>query len=138
MEAYLSFDGTCAEAFAFYAKALGGKTIFSMTFGESPMGAQTPADYKDKVMHATFEARGRQIMGSDMPPGMAFKGYQGFSLSVQAKDVDEGRQLFDALAQGGNVTMPYGPQFWSTGFGMATDRFGVPWMVNVAQEPPAA
>ncbi|RZI78295.1 MAG: VOC family protein, partial [Variovorax sp.] len=66
MEAYLSFDGNCAAAFAFYEQALGGKTIFSMSFGESPMGEQTPADYKDKVMHATFEARGHKIMGSDM------------------------------------------------------------------------
>lgn len=130
MEAYLSFDGNCAQAFAFYEQALGGKTIFSMSFDESPMGAQMPAAYKDKVMHATFEARGYKIMGSDMPPGMAFTGYHGFSLSVQAGSVDEGRKLFDALAAGGKVTMPYGPQFWAVGFGMLEDRFGVPWMVN--------
>lgn len=131
MQAYLSFNGNCAEAFAFYAQALGGKTLFSMTFGDSPMGAQTPASHKDKVMHATFEARGHQIMGSDMPPGMPFKGYEGFSLSVQSEDVDEGKRLFDALAAGGQVTMPYGPQFWALGFGMCVDKFGVSWMVNV-------
>jgi len=136
MQAYLSFDGNCADAFDFYAKALGGKTLFSMTFGESPMGAQTPADYRNKVMHATFEARGQTIMGSDMPPGMPFKGYEGFSLSVQAKDVNEGHRLFDALSAGGKVTMPYGPQFWSPGFGMANDKFGVPWMVNVEAPMP--
>lgn len=135
MEAYLSFDGNCAEAFAFYGKALGGKTLFSMSFGESPMGAQTPQEHKNKVMHATFEARGHKIMGSDLPPGMAFKGHEGFSLSVQGKDADEGRRLFDALAAGGQVTMPYGPTFWAAGFGMLVDRFGVPWMVNV--EDPA-
>jgi len=137
MEAYLSFDGNCAEAFAFYGQCLGGKTLFSMTFGESPMGAQTPDALKGKIMHATFEARGQKIMGSDMPPGMAFEGYKGFSLSVQSKTVDEGRKLFDALAAGGKVTMPYGPQFWSAGFGMLEDKFGVPWMVN-CEQPPAA
>lgn len=131
MEAYLSFNGNCAEAFAFYEKALGGKTLFSMSFGQSPMGAQTPAEHKDKVMHATFEARGYKIMGSDMPPGMPFPGYAGFSLSVQGKDVEDGRQLFEALSAGGKVTMPYGPQFWALGFGMLEDKFGVPWMVNV-------
>ncbi|MET0544266.1 MAG: VOC family protein [Variovorax sp.] len=136
MEAYLSFDGNCAEAFAFYGRCLGGTTTFSMTFGESPMGAQTPEAYKSKIMHATFSARGKQIMGSDMPPGMPFTGYHGFSLSVQAKDVAEGHKLFDALAAGGKTTMPYGPQFWSPGFGMLTDRFGVPWMVNVDAPPP--
>ncbi|MET3440625.1 PhnB protein [Variovorax paradoxus] len=130
MQAYLTFNGNAAEALAFYAKALGGKVIFSMTFGESPMGAETPDAYKGKIMHATLEARGHQLMASDMPPGMAFEGYKGFSLSVQGNTVDEGKKLFDALAEGGKVTMPYGPQFWAVGFGMLTDKFGVSWMVN--------
>lgn len=130
MQAYLTFDGNCAEALAFYAQALGGKVIFSMTFGESPMGEQTPASHKDKIMHATLEARGHQLMASDAPPEWPFEGYKGFSLSVQGKDVDDGRKVFEALAAGGRVTMPYGPQFWAVGFGMLTDRFGVPWMVN--------
>ncbi|WPH12930.1 VOC family protein [Variovorax paradoxus] len=130
MQAYLTFNGNAAEALAFYAKALGGKVIFSMSFGESPMGAETPAAYKDKVMHATLEARGHQLMASDMPPGMPFEGHKGFSLSVQGNSVDEGKKLFDALAEGGEVTMPYGPQFWAVGFGMLKDKFGVPWMVN--------
>jgi PhnB protein len=130
MQAYLTFNGNAAEALAFYAKALGGKVVFSMTFGESPMGAETPDAYKGKIMHATLEARGHQLMASDMPPGMAFEGYKGFSLSVQATNVDEGKKLFDALAEGGAVTMPYGPQFWAVGFGMLTDKFGVSWMVN--------
>ncbi len=130
MQAYLTFDGNCAEALAFYAQALGGKVIFSMTFGESPMGEQTPASHKDKIMHATLEARGHQLMASDAPPEWPFEGYKGFSLSVQGNDVDDGRKVFEALAAGGRVTMPYGPQFWAVGFGMLTDRFGVPWMVN--------
>ena len=133
MEAYLSFNGNAAEALAFYAKSLGGKILFSMSFGESPMGKDTPDSHKNKVMHATFEARGKQLMASDLPPGMAFDGYKGFSLSVQAKDVKEGEQLFNALSAGGKVTVPYAATFWSPGFGMLQDKFGVPWMVNVDQ-----
>ena len=130
MQAYLTFNGNCAEALAFYAQALDGKIIFSMTFGDSPMGAQTAEADKHKIMHATLEARGHQLMGSDSPPEWPFEGYKGFSLSVQAESVDEGKLLFDALSEGGQVTMPYGPQFWATGFGMLTDKFGVAWMVN--------
>jgi PhnB protein len=132
MEAYLSFNGNAAEALAFYAKSLGGKILFSMTFGESPMGKDTPESHKNKVMHATLEARGKQLMAADLPPGMAFNGYKGFSLSVQATDVNEGEQLFTALSEGGKVTVPYAATFWSPGFGMLEDKFGVPWMVNVA------
>ncbi|MBO9649014.1 MAG: VOC family protein [Variovorax sp.] len=136
MEAYLTFNGDAAEALAFYAKCLDGKIEFSMTFAESPMGAQTPDNYKDKIMHATLSARGHKLMASDAPPDYKHEGYKGFSLSVQAKDVKEGEQLFGALSAGGKVTMPYAATFWSPGFGMLEDKFGVPWMVNV-DHPPA-
>lgn len=130
MQPYLSFDGNAAEALSFYAKCLDGKITFSMTFAESPMGKDTPDSHKNKIMHATLEARGHQLMASDMPPGMPHKGYEGFTLSVQGKDVTEGKHLFDALSAGGSVTMPFGKTFWAEGFGMLVDKFGVPWMVN--------
>ena len=137
MEAYLTFNGNAAEALAFYAQCLGGKVSFSMTFGESPMAGETPADYKDKIMHAMLEARGHRLMASDAPPGYPFGGYKGFTLSVQARDVKEGEALFKALGAGGKATMPYGVTFWSPGFGMLEDKFGVPWMVNTDQPMPA-
>lgn len=130
MQPYLSFDGNAAEALSFYAKCLDGKIINSMTFAESPMGKDTPDSHKGKIMHATLEARGQQLMASDMPPGMPHKGYEGFTLSVQGKNVEEGRRLFDALSAGGKVTMPFAKTFWAEGFGMLVDKFGVPWMVN--------
>jgi PhnB protein len=135
MEAYLTFNGNAAEALAFYAQTLGGKIAFSMTFAESPMAADTPADFKNRIMHASLEARGKKLMASDAPPSYKFEGYKGFTLSVDAQDVKEGEQLFNALAAGGKATMPYGPTFWSAGFGMLEDKFGVPWMVNCVQPP---
>ena len=135
MEAYLNFNGNAAEALAFYAQCLDGKILFSMTFGESPMADKMPAEHKNKIMHATLEARGQKLMASDAPPGYPFEGHKGFSLSVQAKDVKEGEQLFKALGAGGKVTMAFGPQFWSTGFGMLEDKFGVSWMVNTGEMP---
>jgi len=131
MQAYLTFNGNAAEALSFYAKCLDGKITISMTFAESPMGKETPDSHKDKILHATLEAQGGQLMASDLPPGMAFDGYKGFSLSIQGKDVAGGKKLFDALSAGGKVTMPYGETFWAKGFGMLEDKFGVPWMVNV-------
>jgi PhnB protein len=135
MQAYLTFDGNAAEALAFYAKCLDGKVTVSMTFGESPMGAEMPAEAKGRLMHATLEARGHQLMASDTPPGYPFEGHKGFSISVQSTDVKEGEKLFGALSAGGKVTMPYAATFWAAGFGMLTDKFGVPWMVNVELAP---
>ncbi len=130
MQAYLTFDGNTAEALAFYAQCLGGKVLFSMTWGESPMAADMPAEAKNKIMHSTLEARGHKLMAADAPPGYPFEGHKGFSLSVQSNNVKEGEQLFKALSAGGKVTMPFAPTFWAAGFGMLVDKFGVSWMVN--------
>src|SRR5512143_1046887 len=127
MQAYLSFDGDTAQALAFYARCLGGRVTFSQTFGESPMADQVPPGARGRITHATLEARGHKLMASDTPPAMPFHGHHGFALSVQTADVAEGERLFQALADGGSVTMPYAPTFWSKGFGMLVDRFGVPW-----------
>ena len=135
MQPYVNFDGNTADALAFYARVLGGKITFSQTFGQSPMAKDVPKEAHGRVMHATLEARGHQLMASDTVPGMPFEGHKGFGLSVQGHDVAEGERLFNALAAGGQVTMPYGPTFWALGFGMLVDQFGVPWMVNV--EDPA-
>ena len=70
--------------------------------------------------------------GADASCG-GYEPVQGFSVSIQAADVAEGRRLFDALAQGGQAVMPFAATFWSPGFGMVKDRFGTPWMVNVPQ-----
>ncbi len=50
----------------------------------------------------------------------------------------EADRVFDALAQGGKIEMPLEKTFWSPKFGMITDRFGVGWMVSVAQDTTAA
>jgi PhnB protein len=69
------------------------------------------------------------LMASDAPPGH-YHQPQGFSVSIQVKDVAQGERIFNALAEGGNVMMPFQKTFWSPGFGMLKDRFGIPWQVN--------
>jgi PhnB protein len=53
------------------------------------------------------------------------------------KSAVEGERIFNALADGGQVTMPFAKTFWSPGFGIFTDRFGTPWMINCEAEPDA-
>jgi PhnB protein len=132
IEPYLTFDGNCEEALEFYCKCLDGKLITMMRYAGSPMDtAELPAQWKNKVMHATLEADGKHLMASDNMPGRPFKGYSGITVSVNIpKDAARGRQVFDALAQGGRIEMPFQKTFWGAQFGMLTDKFGVPWMVN--------
>jgi PhnB protein len=62
--------------------------------------------------------------------------FQGFGLSLPARDEAEARRLFAALAEGGQVQMPVAKTFFSPAFGMVNDRFGVLWMV-IASSPEA-
>ena len=132
IEPYLSFDGNCEEALQFYRQCLGGEIVALHRYEGSPMDTpQLPAEWKKRVMHATFEADGHRLMASDRMPGQQEERYAGFSLSINIpKDSARARQVFDALAEGGRVTMPFAHTFWGADFGMLVDRFGVPWMVN--------
>ena len=132
-EPYLSFDGDCAEAMRFYEKTLGGKMEMSMTYGEAPPMPGHPAatgDAAKRVMHASMVLDGCRIMAADSPPGMPFTAAKGISISLSYPDAAKGRAIFDALSAGGSITVPYHKTFWADGFGMCTDRFGTPWMVN--------
>lgn len=139
---YLNFNGNCEEAMAFYAKVLNGKQGPIMRFGDMPPSPDMPTvpdSAKNFVMHTFVQFGEQELMGSDSVPELCanavYQKPQGMCISLRVDTVDEGRRIFDALAQGGQVTMPYEKTFWSPGFGMCTDRFGTPWMVNVYEQP---
>ena len=130
---YLSFEGRCAEAIEFYKKALGAEVETLMHFKDMPAGA-CPGGVKpetaNKVMHSQLHIGDSMIMATDgQCAGKA--NFSGISLSLRAKDDAQAAKAFNALSDGGQVTMPLGRTFFSSSFGMVTDRFGVPWMVVV-------
>jgi PhnB protein len=124
---YLSFNGQCGEAFRFYERVLGGRIEFIQTYGESPMDA--PPEQRDWVMHVSLSVDGDTLFGSDAPPGY-YEKPQGTSVSINIERASEGERIFNELAEGGQVRMPFEKTFWAAGFGMCVDRFGIPWMVN--------
>jgi PhnB protein len=126
---HLHFKGNCREAFNFYAETFGGRIAFAMTYGESPAAAQSPPEVRDQIIHARLEFGNHAVMGCDAP-GERYQKPQGFNVIATVKELPEAERVFSALARDGTVVMPFGPTFWAHGFGMCTDRFGVPWMVN--------
>jgi len=133
IEAYLNFPGNAEEALKFYAQCLGGGTVGEVhRYSQMPKGEMpVPPGWDNKVLHATFESESGRFMVSDTPPEMSKPGFNGFSMSVYIdKDKAKAQKIFDALAQGGKVTMPFAPPFWGGTFGMLVDKFGVPWMVS--------
>ncbi len=133
VQPYVFFAGTCQQAIDFYCAVLGATLQFKMTFAEAPQestGAECAAAPPDGIMHANLLIGSTQLMMSDDPtPGA--KAHAGYALSIATDDLAKGKAWFDGLSQGGTVRMPWGETFWAQGFGMLTDRFGVPWMVNV-------
>lgn len=141
IQPYLFYPGNCEEAIAFYHEALGAQTLFTMRFKEAPPdpARPMPAEFAEKIMHATLQVGDAQIMMSDGGCMTGNDKFTGFSVSLTAADAAAAQRYFDALSQGAQVTMPFQKTFWSPGFGMVTDKFGVPWMVTAPPlESPAA
>jgi PhnB protein len=130
IHAYLSFDGNAAEAMRFYEKTLGGTMQMMMTMGEAPGAEQFPPGAEKCIMHASLAYGDGMLMASDTMPGQAYEGMKGFGVALTIETVAEARRVFDAFADGGTVTMPFEKIFWVEGFGMVTDRFGTPWLIN--------
>lgn len=130
---HLGFNGKCEEAMNFYAKTLGGRVEFKMTWGESPMCDQMPAEAKGLIMHMSVRVGDDVLMGADAPPAR-YEKPQGLVSSWSNPDLAESKKAFDTLAEGGQVTMPFGETFWAKGFGMCTDKYGIPWMVNCEKQ----
>ncbi|GLQ95221.1 VOC family metalloprotein YjdN [Dyella acidisoli] len=136
IQPYIFFDGRCEEAIAFYCSVLGAQELMKMRFKDAPASEdyQTSPEVADKIMHASLAIGSTHLMMSDGQAGQEKTNHSGFSLSVSASDAASGEKCFNALAQGGQVTMPFQKTFWTDGFGMLVDKFGIPWMVNVAHE----
>lgn len=129
--AYLSFDGTCAEAMRFYEQALGGTLEMMMSGADSPMAEHIPKEFAHRILHARLVLPGGGMLyGGDCPAQMPYEGIRGVSITVDYDSVERARQVFDALAVGGQIGMPMQPAFWAKMWGMLTDRFGTPWIVN--------
>jgi PhnB protein len=127
---YIGFDSNARQAMEFYKEVFGGELVMN-TFGE--YGAEGTPE-ADKIMHAQLETgSGFTLMASDAPPGMQRNPGDNITISLSGDDADELRGYWDRLSDGGTVTMPLEKQMWGDEFGMCTDRFGVPWMVNITQ-----
>ena len=129
LQPYLNFDGDCEAAFRFYAEVLGGRIETMMTHRDSPVAADTPVEWQDKILHAYLTVGDAVLMASDAPPGM-YSRPQGLYVSIGLSDPAQAERIFKALADGGTVQMPFEETFWAYRFGMLVDRFGTPWMIN--------
>ena len=133
VQAYITFGGRCEEALEFYKKTLGAQVTGLMRWKESQdKDMKTPPGNEEKIMNAAFRIGDTELMADD-GMGEAPPQFMGMTLAIEVADDGEAKRVFTALGEGGIVTMPLAKTFWTSSFGMLTDKFGVPWMVNVAE-----
>ena len=128
---YLNFNGNARQALEFYTSVFGGNLNVS-TFADFG----TPKDAPDagKIMHGQLETdAGYTIMAADVPGHMEYQAPAGFSVSLSGDDGDVLHGYWEKLSASGTTTMPLQKQAWGDEFGMCTDQFGVPWLINISQ-----
>jgi PhnB protein len=126
MTTYVNFPGTCAEAFRFYEKHLGGTIGMMMTHAQAPDQSKVNPDWKDAVLHARLSVGGTELLGADIPKAQPMRSAY---LSLAVESDGEAERIFAALADGGEVFMPMQETFFASRFGQLRDRFGLNWMI---------
>lgn len=135
VQPYVFFNGRCEEALDYYCANLGAEVTMKMRYKEAPPDPQNQprAGLEEKIMHASIKMGSTIWMASDGHCDPTAK-MDGFSLSLTADNPASAEQYFTALADGGQVVAPFQPTFWSKGFGMVVDRFGLLWMVTLPED----
>ena len=128
----LRFNGRCREAFEFYERSLGAKITFMLTWAASPMAAQAPQGWGEKILHSRITLGNADLIGGDVQPH-EYEIPKGFSILLNMDDSDEGQRVFNSLAEKGTVIIPIQKTFWAARYGMVTDQFGIPWEINCEQ-----
>lgn len=131
---HLTFNGKCRAAFARYQTVLGGTLTTLLTYGESPAASQFDVRWHGLILHATLVLGDLELRGADQTPD-SYSAPQGIYLGLTLPALDQARTVFDGLAEDGLVTLPFASTFWSPGFGMLVDAFGIPWEVNTMPPP---
>lgn len=127
---YLNFRDDARQAMEFYHSIFGGDLTMN-TYGEYH-ASEDPSE-QDKIMHAMLETpNGFALMASDTPNGMEHKPGTNYSISISGDEEPVLRGYWDKLSGGATIVMPLEKQMWGDTFGMLTDKFGVSWMVNIA------
>ena len=135
LRAALNFPGIAEEVLEYYKSIVGGD-VQLFRFEGTPTEQYVPADYKKKILWGTLTCDFGELYVMDAPPGREGSAGTNFTLCLECEDETRAKTMFDGLASGGNLEMPWDAAFFAKKFGMATDKYGIPWMVNVPLDQP--
>jgi len=126
---YLTFNGNCGQAMAFYQECLGGE-LHLQTVGESPMAEQLPQAMRDCILHATLKSNDLVLMGTDMAGDEGLTKGNAVSLMMQCGSLPELQSFYKKLANGGRETHPIERTARGAWLGGLTDKYGHSWLLT--------
>jgi PhnB protein len=126
---YIHFNGNAREAMQFYADVFGANDLEISNYSAAPAELGMPSS--DAVLHSQMTVGGQMLMAADAMPGAEYRAQASVSISHAVQSFEVGTGIFDRLADGGGIVMPFAPTFFTPGFGMCKDKFGTHWMINV-------
>lgn len=141
VDTYLNFAGNAREAFEFYREVFGGEFESRFTyadFGGVPAG--NAASDLERIAHVSLRLTPNFVlMGSDVPSRQVadFSVGSNAYVNLNVESEEEGRRLFAALSQGGQVEHALEKTGWAELYGSCADKFGVQWMFNYWLVEPA-
>jgi PhnB protein len=125
LDVYVNYRGNCDEAFRFYEQQLGGRITQMVRHGDMPNPA-TPADWKDKILHARIEIGTIVLMGADIPQAEPMRSAY---LTLTVDSEPEAQRTYTVLSDGGEIFMKLEKTPFANRFAMLRDRFGASWML---------
>ena len=125
---YLTFEGNCEEAMNYYKDILDGEYIVLMRYSDGPPEYLNPSN-ENKIMHVTMKFRNSELKASDRIGNPVPKG-KAHHLSLSIDNEEDAVAIFNGLADGGEVEMPFNDVFWGGKFGSLVDKFGIQWMIS--------
>lgn len=134
---YLNFTRNTEEAFLFYQSVFGGEFKGGVArLRDAPVIDGVPplseAD-KNLIMHIELPIMGNHsLMGTDAPESLGFQLIKGNNIHIhlETDSRDQTKKMFDAISNGGKITMDLQDMFWGAYYGSCTDKFGIQWMFN--------
>lgn len=133
---YLIFNGNCEEAFHFYKTVFGGEILYMGRYKDVPEAARAffPGSVDEQIMHATLQIDTEAIlMGND-----SVETYEkstgvvanNFFLYISTETQADAYRIFDELSGEGKIIMPITETFWSSHYGIVSDKFGISWKIT--------
>ena len=126
----ICIQGDCNEAINFYKEILGAEVRTIMYAKDAPAEEveDLPPDY---VTYSEILIYGTPIMmigGAEEPISS-----EHFWFTLAFDSTEEATNIFNKLADGGEIKEPLAPQFWAALNGDVKDRFGITWNIGTKE-----